>query len=236
MQPKKSILKKVASSELPNSGVTFQVKSEVKPRPPKLVLTRTNSADIKHTPKTPPKSPFTRDRSSFRKNLAKDLKATILRTPKPILKRPKIQFNSTLQYETRPDSNDKSLLLTTYRDIDERIEKRISRKRSRYHNPYKDFDAVEHERKEKRFFGTMGYFFTFLVVFSIIIVFVSERMKMDSITENQRNIVIPPVALEPQNFNFDIEEFFIANDSISKDTIAKKITELRRQILRTKYN
>ena len=59
---------------------------------------------------------------------------------------------------------------------------------------------------------------------------------MDSITENQRNIVIPPVALEPQNFNFDIEEFFIANDSISKDTIAKKITELRRQILRTKYN
>ena len=232
MQPKKSILKKVASSELPNSGVTFQVKSEVKPRPPKLVLTRTNSADIKHTPKTPPKSPFTRDRSSFRKNL----KATILRTPKPILKRPKIQFNSTLQYETRPDSNDKSLLLTTYRDIDERIEKRISRKRSRYHNPYKDFDAVEHERKEKSFFATMGYFFTFLVVFSIIIVFVSERMKMDSITENQRNIVIPPVALEPQNFNFDIEEFFIANDSISKDTIAKKITELRRQILRTKYN
>ena len=231
MQPKKSILKKVASSELPNSGVTFQVKSEVKPRPPKLVLTRTNSADIKHTPKTPPKSPFTRDRSSFRKNL----KATILRTPKPILKRPKIQFNSTLQYETRPDSNDKSLLLTTYRDIDERIEKRISRKRSRYHNPYKDFDAVEHERKEKRFFGTMGYFFTFLVIFSIIIVFVSERMKMDS-NENQRNIVTPPVALEPQNFNFDIEEFFIANDSISKDTIAKKITELRRQILRTKYN
>ena len=232
MQPKKSILKKVASSELPNSGVTFQVKSEVKPRPPKLVLTRTNSADIKHTPKTPPKSPFTRDRSSFRKNL----KATILRTPKSILKRPKIQFNSTLQYETRPDSNDKSLLLTTYRDIDERIEKRISRKRSRYHNPYKDFDAVEHERKEKSFFATMGYFFTFLVVFSIIIVFVSERMKMDSITENQRNIVIPPVALEPQNFNFGIEEFFIANDSISKDTIAKKITELRRQILRTKYN
>ena len=93
--------------------------SEMKP-----VLTRSNSENHNNVSK----SPFKRDRSSFRATF----RASFRR--KTILKKT-IQPFQTLKEDTIPDNG---LLLSSYRvspDIDERI---TERKRTKYRNPYKD--------------------------------------------------------------------------------------------------
>ena len=223
MQSKRTILKVALSSELPNSD-SFSRKPYSK-----LVLTRTNSADLKCTPKFHPESPFSHEQSSFRENL----RSSFRRTPKPILKTPNKSFENTLQQDVRPDN---SLLLKSYH-----IKDTTSRNRTKYRNPYKDFDSVLYERKEKRFFGTMSYFFTFLIVFCIIALTVSQMMNLNAalkeepilIAESQSNAVSPSMSQEP--FNLDISTVFIANDSITKDAISRKIAAMKRQFIRSRY-
>ena len=187
--------------------------SEMKP-----VLTRSNSENHNNVSK----SPFKRDRSSFR--------ATF---------RASFRRKTTLKEDTIPDNG---LLLSSYRvspDIDERI---TERKRTKYRNPYKDFDAIEYERKEKRFLNSMAYLCTFIVVFFLFLATFVEVMKLrtilkngDSITtaENQSEIFSPAVAIDP--FNVDIENLIMKNDSRSLATISKKVADMRRHILRSRY-
>ena len=187
--------------------------SEMKP-----VLTRSNSENHNNVSK----SPFKRDRSSFR--------ATF---------RASFRRKTTLKEDTIPDNG---LLLSSYRvspDIDERI---TERKRTKYPNPYKDFDALEYERKEKRFLNSMAYLCTFIVVFFLFLATFVEVMKLrtilkngDSITtaENQSEIFSPAVAIDP--FNVDIENLIMKNDSRSLATISKKVADMRRHILRSRY-
>ena len=197
--------------------------SEMKP-----VLTRSNSENHNNVSK----SPFKRDRSSFRATF----RASFRR--KTILKKT-IQPFQTLKEDTIPDNG---LLLSSYRvspDIDERI---TERKRTKYRNPYKDFDAIEYERKEKRFLNSMAYLCTFIVVFFLFLATFVEVMKLrtilkngDSITtaENQSEIFSPAVAIDP--FNVDIENLIMKNDSRSLATISKKVADMRRHILRSRY-
>ena len=136
---------------------------------------------------------------------------------------------------------DDGLLLSSYRvsrGIDDRI---TERKRTKYRNPYKDFDSMEYERKEKRFLTSMAYLFTFVVVFFVFIATIIEVMELRSVVKKdsiltsgiQSDIVKPPVALDP--FNVDIANFFMTNDSRSKATISKKVVDMRRQIIRSRY-
>ena len=196
--------------------------SEMKP-----VLTRSNSEN----PKLIPKKPLTRDRLSFRATF----RASFRR--KPILKKSNQPFQ-TLKEDITPDDG---LLLSSYHvstGIDERI---AERKRTKYRNPYSDFDAVEYERKEKRFLNSMAYLFTFIVVFFILIATIVEVMELRTITkkdpiltgEIQSDIVSPPVMQDP--FNVDMANFFMTNDSRSQATISKKVADMRRQIIRSKY-
>ena len=191
----------------------------------KLVLTRTNSADIKHTPKNTGDL-FSLDRPSFR--ASKNRKPT------------ERSFQNTLEPELK---SDQSLLLASYNvsayptELDDRVEKRISKKRSKYQ--YRDFDASEYERNEKRFFGQMGYLCTFLVFICILAVYLKAatgRTKLpvsEPFIVGKTQTISPPVAQEP--FNVDISSFLMANDSIMKETLAKEIAEMRRQILRSAY-
>ena len=192
----------------------------------KPVLTRSNSDN-----KLTSTKPFTRDRSSFRATF----RASFRR--KPILKKSNQPFQ-TLKEDITPDDG---LLLSSYRvsrGIDDRI---TERKRTKYRNPYKDFDSMEYERKEKQFLTSMAYLFTFVVVFFVFIATIIEVMelrtvvKKDSILTSgiQSDIVTPPVALDP--FNVDIANFFMTNDSRSKATISKKVVDMRRQIIRSRY-
>ena len=192
----------------------------------KPVLTRSNS-DNKFTST----KPFTRDRSSFRATF----RASFRR--KPILKKSNQPFQ-TLKEDITPDDG---LLLSSYRvsrGIDDRI---TERKRTKYRNPYKDFDSMEYERKEKRFLTSMAYLFTFVVVFFVFIATIIEVMELRSVVKKdsiltsgiQSDIVTPPVALDP--FNVDIANFFMTNDSRSKATISKKVADMRRQIIRSRY-
>ena len=193
----------------------------------KPVLTRSSSDNHKIISK----KPFTRDRSSFRATF----RASFRR--KPILKKLNQPFQ-TLKEDVTPDDG---LLLSSYRvsrGIDERI---TERKRTKYRNPYKDFDSIEYERKEKRFLNSMAYLFTFVVVFFVFIATIIEVMKLrtvvkkDSISTSgiRSDIVTPPVVLDP--FNVDIANFFMTNDSRSKATISKKVADMRRQIIRSRY-
>ena len=192
----------------------------------KPVLTRSNS-DNKFTST----KPFTRDRSSFRATF----RASFRR--KPILKKSNQPFQ-TLKEDITPDDG---LLLSSYRvsrGIDDRI---TERKRTKYRNPYKDFDSMEYERKEKRFLTSMAYLFTFVVVFFVFIATIIEVMELRSVVKKdsiltsgiQSDIVTPPVALNP--FNVDIANFFMTNDSRSKAAISKKVADMRRQIIRSRY-
>ena len=192
----------------------------------KPVLTRSNSDNKFTTTK-----PFTRDRSSFRATF----RASFRR--KPILKKSNQPFQ-TLKEDITPDDG---LLLSSYRvsrGIDDRI---TERKRTKYRNPYKDFDSMEYERKEKRFLTSMAYLFTFVVVFFVFIATIIEVMELRSVVKKdsiltsgiQSDIVTPPVALDP--FNVDIANFFMTNDSRSKATISKKVADMRRQIIRSRY-
>ena len=199
----------------------------------KPVLTRSNSDNHKFISK----KPFTRDRSSFQATF----RASFRR--KPILKKSNQPFQ-TLKEDITPDGG---LLLSSYqvsRDveswniIDERI---TERKRTKYRNPYKDFDSKEYERKEKRFLTSMAYLFTFIVVFFVFIATIIEVMELRTVVKKnsiltagiQSDIVTPPVALDP--FNVDIANFFMTNDSRSKATISKKVADMRRQIIRSRY-
>ena len=177
------------------------------------------------------KKPLTRDRLSFRATF----RASFRR--KPILKKSNQPFQ-TLKEDINPDDG---LLLSSYHvstGIDERI---AERKRTKYRNPYRDFDAVEYERKEKRFLNSMAYLFTSIVVIFILIATIVEVMELRTVTKKdlfltgktQSDIVSPPVALDP--FNNDFANFFMANDSRSQATISKKVADMRRQIIRSKY-
>ena len=221
MQNQKRTLEAVLSYDFSNVDSPSKMKLHSK-----LVLTRTNSADIKHTPKNTGDL-FSRDRPSFR--ASKNRKPT------------ESSFQNTLEPELK---SDQSLLLASYTvsayptELDGRVEKRISKKRSKYQ--YRDFDATEYERKEKRFFGQMGYLCTFLVFICIVAVYLKAatgRTKLpvsnSQIIVGQSQLISPPVAQEP--FNVNISSFLMANDSIMKETLAKKIAEMRRQILRSAY-
>ena len=225
MQLEKKTLQAALSTDSP-----FRV------NPLKSILKRTNSMDYKCITK----NPFSRDRRSFRESF----RASFHRKPRPILKKSQNAFN-TLKKDTKPDNG---LLLSCYRvsamspTIDERINER---NRSRYRNPYKDFDALEYERKEKRFLSTVAYLFTFLVVFCVIGVTLSEIVELKitsnsepfftsgSTSENQNEIISPPLAQDP--FNIELSKLFTTNDSRSKETIAKKVADMRRQIIRSRF-
>ena len=203
--------------------------SPFKVTPLKSILTRTNSMDHKCITK----NPFSRDRRSFRASF----RASFHRKPKPILKKSNNSLN-TLREDTKPDNG---LLLSCYRvsaTIDERINER---NRSRYRNPYKDFDALEYERKEKRFLSTVAYLFTFLVVICVIVVTFSEIVELKTTSnsesfltsETQGGVISPPLEQDP--FNLELSQLFTSNDSRTKETIAKKVAEMRRQIIRSRF-
>ena len=214
----------------------LSIDSPFKVNPLKSILTRTNSMDYKCITK----NPFSRDRRSLRASF----RASFHRKPRPILKKSENSLN-TLKEDAKTDNG---LLQSCYRvsamspTIDERINER---NRSRYRNPYKDFDALEYERKEKRFLSTVAYLFTFLVVFCVIVVTLSEILKLKTISnsgsfftsgstsENQNEIISPLLAQDP--FNLELSKLFTTNDSRSKETIAKKVADMRRQIIRSRF-
>ena len=211
----------------------LSIDSPFKVNPIKSILTRTNSMDYKRITK----NPFSRDRRSFRASF----RASFHRKPRPILKKSQNALN-TLKEDTKPDNG---LLLSCYRvsAMSPRIDERINeRNRSRYRNPYNDFDALEYKRKEKKFLSTVAYLFTFLVVFCVIVVTLSEIVKLKTssnsesflTSENQGGVISPPLAQDP--FNLELSQLFNTNDSRTKETIAKKVAEMRRQIIRSRFS
>ena len=232
MQREKRALKGALSSDLSYNSP--------KVMPLKPILTRTNSENHKRISNIS-KNPFSRDRSNgFRASFRASFRRKAFKA-KPILKKT-TPFTTLKEYIPQDDG----LLLSCYRvstDIDERINER---KRTKYRNPYKDFDALEYERKEKRFLSTMAYLFTFIVVLCVMVVTFSEMqyiktaLEPESIlmSENQSNDISSSLAQDTMQFNLgnmDISPFFMPNDSRTKETISKKAADMRRQILRSRY-
>ena len=215
MQHQKRTLEAVLSYDFSKADTLSKTRQHSK-----LVLTRTNSADIRHTPQNAFEL-FSSDRPSFRKNR------------KPIENQ---SFQNTLEPELE---SDKSFMMASYgvspypTELNDRVEKRISKKRSKY-NQYRDFDAIEYERKEKRFFGQMGYFCTLLVLICIVAVYLKAASTKLPVSEpmivGQNHIISSQMAQD-----VDISSFLLPNESITKEMLAKKIAEMRRQILRSSY-